>query len=689
VYNNGELQARYYYNANGLLTRRVLGNGVIVDYTHNLAGLVTSVTNSYGGEVLSRFEYEYYLDGNKRSVIEMTISPTQRAGSLIELISNAIGTTSATPTVTRVVTYEFDLTRRLVRESETWQGFGGTSTVHTVTRKYQFDERGNRILMVVKGSGIFEENFTYYTIYEYDLNNRLLTEVRTTTNTGALTTNIIETILYTYDANGNQLTRIKSTRRPSGAAVIINLFTPGNAPATPGNSPLMTATSRPRNEISTYNTLNQLVRVVTEHHTVEYQYKTNGMRRNKNVRGRGINDHEVIVHVWDGANIVLEMTAHRAVNNRYVRGIGLIYSEHHGFYLHNGRGDVIQRVSRDGDILHTYRYTAFGIELNPCDDNNNVWRFNGEYFDFETGRQYLRFRSYDPHIGRFTQEDPYWNINNMQDNVTHIMQSGNLYAFCMNNPIFWVDPWGLYACEYSFFNLIDDVRARGGTFVRFIGGAVRVNIFDVTTTFVPDSILNPNPGVQLYNDVLFVNGATFWSQIVNAAQEIIFLGGHGGVVPINPIYHLHVTMFVSRSSPYWDHPDFNYFEPIFGGNVRFAHLSGGASDEGIRALLGLSTAVSAVNRQNYLERSNLRFLNHLHTGRGMITNLFAAHVHFDTYHSTHFQYVLLPSGIGHNSTSITLSLLNAVGLNHGLTWGQRRLAIGMNMMIHPGFFGQF
>ena len=61
-------------------------------------------------------------------------------------------------------------------------------------------------------------------------------------------------------------------------------------------------------------------------------------------------------------------------------------------------------------------------------------RFQGQYFDAETGLHYNRFRYYDPQIGRFTTQDP-------------ISLAGgiNLYQYAPN-PIDWVDPFGLTPC---------------------------------------------------------------------------------------------------------------------------------------------------------------------------------------------------------------------------------------------------
>ena len=142
------------------------------------------------------------------------------------------------------------------------------------------------------------------------------------------------------------------------------------------------------------------------------------------------------------------------VFTRDARG-NLIRSIQHGFHLFNTRGDVVQRVNSQGVVLHTYRYDAFGNEISPDSGNTNRFRFAGEYFDWETGTIYLRARAFNPRTGRFTQPDPHWNIGNaiFGDNLMErngrfvpcplaIMQAGNLFVYCINNPIRWTDPTG-------------------------------------------------------------------------------------------------------------------------------------------------------------------------------------------------------------------------------------------------------
>ena len=165
-----------------------------------------------------------------------------------------------------------------------------------------------------------------------------------------------------------------------------------------------------------------------------------------------------MTHIWDGGNIALELNNSGAVINRFIRGLTLINSTQHGWYIFNVRGDVVQRVDTNTAnntnppgtqaaiiILHTYQYDAFGNELNYDPANSNPFRFAGEYWDHETQTYYLRARHFNPRIGRFTQADPFWGIHNMQGSTAAIMQAGNLYMYTMHNPVRWVDPSGLSA----------------------------------------------------------------------------------------------------------------------------------------------------------------------------------------------------------------------------------------------------
>ena len=67
-------------------------------------------------------------------------------------------------------------------------------------------------------------------------------------------------------------------------------------------------------------------------------------------------------------------------------------------------------------------------ELQPIEQN---LRFQGQYFDQETGLHYNRFRYYDPDVGRFVSQDPIGLLGGI-----------NVYRYAPN-PIRWIDPSGL------------------------------------------------------------------------------------------------------------------------------------------------------------------------------------------------------------------------------------------------------
>ena len=94
-------------------------------------------------------------------------------------------------------------------------------------------------------------------------------------------------------------------------------------------------------------------------------------------------------------------------------------------------------VDADGAGVARYRYDPYGnliystgsfVDINPL-------RYRSYYYDSETGFYYLQSRYYDPELGRF--------IN--ADDVTATgqgMLGHNMFAYCLNNPIFFEDDQG-------------------------------------------------------------------------------------------------------------------------------------------------------------------------------------------------------------------------------------------------------
>ena len=72
------------------------------------------------------------------------------------------------------------------------------------------------------------------------------------------------------------------------------------------------------------------------------------------------------------------------------------------YYIFNEHGDVTQLWSQSGTCKASYEYDAFGVERNLDKEDENPFRYCGEYFDLSSGTYYLRARDYRPGTGRFT-----------------------------------------------------------------------------------------------------------------------------------------------------------------------------------------------------------------------------------------------------------------------------------------------
>ncbi|MBE7720106.1 MAG: hypothetical protein E7243_11385 [Lacrimispora celerecrescens] len=116
------------------------------------------------------------------------------------------------------------------------------------------------------------------------------------------------------------------------------------------------------------------------------------------------------------------------------------------YYIFNEHGDVTQLWSQSGTCKASYEYDAFGIERSPDKEDENPFRYCGEYIDLETNTYYLRARYYRSVTGRFTSEDTLRCVKNKLPNEQEVSDplSLNLYTYCHSNPVFYTDPTGHY-----------------------------------------------------------------------------------------------------------------------------------------------------------------------------------------------------------------------------------------------------
>ena len=124
------------------------------------------------------------------------------------------------------------------------------------------------------------------------------------------------------------------------------------------------------------------------------------------------------------------VVASEEVGTATITDVGSGYSNGYHYYHQNEHGDIEYITGKDGKIENAYTYDVFGNITNSTELVRNRYTYNGEQYDQVTQQYYLRARYYNPLVGRFTQEDVY-----RGDGL-------NLYAYCGNNPLMYVDPSG-------------------------------------------------------------------------------------------------------------------------------------------------------------------------------------------------------------------------------------------------------
>jgi RHS repeat-associated protein len=102
-------------------------------------------------------------------------------------------------------------------------------------------------------------------------------------------------------------------------------------------------------------------------------------------------------------------------------------------YQYDGRGNVSSLLDSGENIAASYRYDAFGNLLAMGGSFDQPFQFNTKRCDQGSGLNYYGYRFYAPAIGRWMNRDPLGEEGGI-----------NLYGFVQNDPVNWVDPWGLF-----------------------------------------------------------------------------------------------------------------------------------------------------------------------------------------------------------------------------------------------------
>ncbi|NWC88518.1 RHS repeat protein [Pseudomonas reactans] len=172
--------------------------------------------------------------------------------------------------------------------------------------------------------------------------------------------------------------------------------------------------------------------------TASYRYDPFGRRISKTVDGI------TTEFFWQGDKLIAEHHPERHRSYLYepdsfrplamLEGFGPKEIKPYHYQLDH-LGTPQELTASDGQIVWSAHYRAYG-EITRLDiaKIDNPLRFQGQYFDQESGLHYNRHRYYNPDIGRYLTPDP-----------VKLAGGINTYQY-VPNPTGWVDPLGLSPC---------------------------------------------------------------------------------------------------------------------------------------------------------------------------------------------------------------------------------------------------
>jgi RHS repeat-associated protein len=143
-------------------------------------------------------------------------------------------------------------------------------------------------------------------------------------------------------------------------------------------------------------------------------------------------------------------------------------------------GSVRTTTGVNGSIEERYEYDVFGVPYMGDLTQGMDLGYTGKPYDAVTGLYDYGYRDYKAEVARFTSIDP-------------IRDGSNWYAYVNNDPVNWVDPWGLSASDKK-------TKSSTAYMIPMVGiGATMVVGANVTLSYVYDTA--GNRGIAISGDL--------------------------------------------------------------------------------------------------------------------------------------------------------------------------------------------
>ena len=384
------LQMKYAYDSVGRTTRCTLPDNSHIDYVYEAAFLKEIHRSVKGTD-----QYVHRYTGYDKSGVVTGMKLPKSAGQ---------------------VAYTYDLKQRPLQiKSKAW-----------TQSEIKYDRIGNLAQYQLKDSqGSVSYQFAYDDLYQ------LTSESGTATHA------------YRYDSLNNRVTKDSLDHLHN---YLNQLLSDGHSEYTyDSNGNLESKTSGSQSVTYSYDALDRLIKVEDGINVTTYQYDAFNRRLSKTSNGvttRYLYRGQDEIGAVENGEIVELRVLGNGKGAEIGAAVALEICGKTYVPLHDHNGNVVTILDTSGNVVETYRYTAYGEEQifdaagNPLEASSigNSWRFSSKRFDAETGFIYFGRRYYASEIGRWVTSDP-----------IGFDDGPNLYAYVHNNPLNYVDLYGLKA----------------------------------------------------------------------------------------------------------------------------------------------------------------------------------------------------------------------------------------------------
>jgi RHS repeat-associated protein len=255
-------------------------------------------------------------------------------------------------------------------------------------------------------------------------------------------TTLLGNLTYEYDKAGNR-TKIGGSFARTGLPQTIasTAYNAANHQTTFGdktltydnNGNLQTVTDGTGTTTYTWNARNQLTGISGPGVSASFVYDGLGRREAKTINGN------LTEFLFDGRNPVQESSGSTVLAN-ILPGLRIdefltrtdVVAGVTSNLLTDALGSPVAVTDAAGTVQTEYTYEPFGQTTIAGAPNSNPYQYTGREND-GTGLYYYRGRYYNPLLQRFISEDP----------IGFNGQDWNLFAYVFNNPLLFIDPFGL------------------------------------------------------------------------------------------------------------------------------------------------------------------------------------------------------------------------------------------------------